>query len=306
MTSWGIKCTLCWTAFALIWILEIAIHVRCGLREDLFEAAEDCIQYPSWGVWVAFSEGLCRSGMIVCMSSFLWESAALVWAHELTDKLRDLHDDAGTFLLLALVASSAFVATLGLWGILAEEAPFWVLLVGHVADIFCHSVIAAALVGTAFESLLAVKERRGGQFMLRFLLCKDSMEAHGVTENSHEDEDQSGKGPGCLKTSILWCVFLLAVWTHSRRYWGGQVPEIMALALDAAGVSCWGGILWWLMQKVLGLGQAAALASGKSDNPYKPSFDDTDVARATSSSVRAAAVGKASVDETEFSGRTAL
>lgn len=162
-----------------------------------------------------------------------------------------LIEGTGKLALPAIVLSS-FVVGLGLWSIADEKGmPFWTLVVCHVCDIGCHSIMAAALVGSIFDFSVAIIEGRAHHFIRHFIRCTDSIERHGVIEEVHGDDDHTNTHMSSGKVTALWLAFFVAACSYDRRYWGKWVPACLAVILDVAGVTCWGGVVWWIVRGLL-------------------------------------------------------
>mmetsp|Transcript_12997 Transcript_12997/g.35388 ORF Transcript_12997/g.35388 Transcript_12997/m.35388 type:complete len:361 (+) Transcript_12997:75-1157(+) len=251
MDQCSAKACIGWATFALIWLVEVWIHARCGFQAELFELEGACLDSAGWAFWLEFGEGVCRSGIMVMLLGMVWESTALALGGELTKHVAEVIDDSGKVVFWGGWSAAILVLALGLWSICDEEGlPFWALLICHLADIFCHAFVASSLTGLIFDFGVAINLGQTRAFLYNFVRCSDSIEGHGV-QDMGDGGGQNGTIGSFLKVLSMWGVFFLAVWIWNAQYWGMTVPFVLDVIFRVAGVACWGCIAWWMVWAVM-------------------------------------------------------
>ncbi|CAE8590414.1 unnamed protein product [Polarella glacialis] len=278
------KRTICWAGFMFPWLLEVYVHLRCGIGNHVFDR-EDSKEIK----FITLTELVCRTCLVVVLAGMLWDFSRAALHCQIGKCIRVTYvgGSASPYrTLVPAIALSLWTLGVGIWGVIVGDhgLPLWAEIYCHFADVFCHAIIVSALLGICVDFSAAAVGHRLTSFLTHFLLCTDTIEAHGVTglggfdahhpravdelSFAHTSRDQEQchaqhrLACSALRAVYIWAVFLVTLWAYILDSFF-VAPLWMRTLLDFLGRLCWTGISWWITVAVLtsGTGMTGIVAT---------------------------------------------
>ncbi|CAJ1346020.1 unnamed protein product [Effrenium voratum] len=282
-TCW--RSLLCWFGFFIPVGFELWVHLLHGFDRQEILGEEDALPKQLRG-FLDFAELICR----VCLGQVLvfsaWQLARAVF-HCKVGVLMGQICEASPLVRqwLPALLLTLFTFGVGVWGCFVgdEGLPLWALRYSHICDMFCHAVVASALMGLGFDLTSEAHQGRLLDFLVKFFLCLDTIEGHGVHSEDAEPEfgdqvafsfcDQSQHQSharvrwafNVCRICSMWASFLFMFFAYTFTvYIPESAPPWVDVTVDFIGRFCWAGISWWLMVSILACAASRPAGAGTS------------------------------------------
>ncbi|CAE7384821.1 unnamed protein product, partial [Symbiodinium sp. CCMP2456] len=268
---------LCWAGFFVPVCCEVCLHAKQGFNKSEI-LREDGLLPPQLDEFLTFAELVCRVCLAQVLMFMVWQFGRALAHNKVCQLLSSCQHSTPSRLLPAL-ALALFTFAIGVWGcnVGDEGLPAWALSYSHVCDIFCHGIVASALMGLGFDVVRAAREGWLLNLFKQFVFCQDTVEAHGVSGREGEtefgqfltlsfhstqsaSEAHAGHKSLCdiLRICFMWTSFLFMLWAYTLSvYFPGLAPEWIGTFVDFVGRFCWAGISFWLVSCALSMRDTA-------------------------------------------------
>jgi len=265
---------LCWAGFFVPVCCEICVHAKQGFnRSEILR--EDGLLPPQLDEFPTFAELICRVCLAQVLMLMVWQFGRALAHKKVCQFLSVSFQHSAPSHLLPALALALFTFVIGVWGchVGDEGLPAWALSYSHICDIFCHGIVASALMGLGFDIARAAREGWLLNLLKQFVLCQDTVEAHGVSGREGEtefgqfltlsfhstqsaSEAHAGRKSLCdiLRICFMWASFIFMLWAYTlSAYFPSLAPEWIGTFVDFVGRFCWAGISFWLVSFALSM-----------------------------------------------------